>query len=35
VIHYTLIGGDHGLRVSGSSVCATEAKQIIAAFLLQ
>ena len=35
VIHYKLIGGDHGLEVSGSSVYATEAKQIIAAFLLQ
>ena len=35
VIHYKLVGGDHGLRVSGSTVYAEEAKQIIAAFLLQ
>jgi poly(3-hydroxybutyrate) depolymerase len=35
VIHYKLIGGDHGLRVSGSTVFADEAKEIVAAFLLQ
>jgi hypothetical protein len=35
VVHYKLIGGDHGLGVGGSTVYATEAKQIIAAFLLQ
>ncbi len=35
VIHYKLIGGDHGLGVSGNTVYTTEAKQIIAAFLLQ
>jgi poly(3-hydroxybutyrate) depolymerase len=35
VIHYKLIGGDHGLRVSGSTVYADEAKEIVAAFLLQ
>lgn len=35
VIHYKLIGGDHGLRVSSSTVYADEAKEIVAAFLLQ
>jgi hypothetical protein len=35
VIHYKLIGGDHGLRVSGSTVYADEAKQLVAVFLLQ
>jgi poly(3-hydroxybutyrate) depolymerase len=35
VVHYKLIGGDHGLRVSGSTVYAEEAKEIVAAFLLQ
>jgi poly(3-hydroxybutyrate) depolymerase len=35
VVHYKLIGGDHGLRVSGSTVYADEAKEIVAAFLLQ
>lgn len=34
VIHYKLIGGDHCLGVSCSTVYATEAKQLIAAFLL-
>jgi hypothetical protein len=35
VVHFKLIGGDHGLGVGGSNVCSTEANQIIAAFLLQ
>jgi len=35
VVHYKLIGGDHGLPVGGSNVYAIEAKQIMAAFLLQ
>jgi len=35
LIHYKLIGGNHGLQVSGSFVYADEAKQIVAAFLLQ
>jgi poly(3-hydroxybutyrate) depolymerase len=34
-VHYKLIGGNHGLQVSGSFVYADEAKQLIAAFLLQ
>jgi poly(3-hydroxybutyrate) depolymerase len=34
-VHYKLIGGNHGLQVSSSSVYADEAKQIVAAFLLQ
>ena len=34
-VHYKLIGGDHGLRVALSTVYADEAKQIVAAFLLQ
>ncbi len=34
-VHYKLIGGNHGLQVSGSFVYADEAKQIVAAFLLQ
>jgi len=33
-VHYKLIGGNHGLRVSGSFVYADEAKQLVAAFLL-
>ena len=35
VIHYKLIGGNHGLSVGSSNVYAIEAKQIVAAFLLQ
>jgi poly(3-hydroxybutyrate) depolymerase len=35
VVHYKLIGGDHGLGVGASTAFATEAKQIMAAFLLQ
>jgi poly(3-hydroxybutyrate) depolymerase len=35
LIHYKLIGGNHGLQVGGSFVYADEAKQIVAAFLLQ
>jgi poly(3-hydroxybutyrate) depolymerase len=35
LVHYKLIGGNHGLQVSGSFVYADEAKQIVAAFLLQ
>jgi poly(3-hydroxybutyrate) depolymerase len=35
VVHYKLTGGDHGLRVGGSTVHADEARQIVAAFLLQ
>ena len=35
VVHYKLIGGDRGLWVGGSNVYAIEAKQIIAAFLLE
>ncbi len=35
VVHYKLIGGNHGLSVSGSTAYATEAKQIVADFLLQ
>ncbi len=35
VVHYKVNGGDHGLRVGGSTVYADEAKQIIANFLLQ
>ena len=35
IVHYKLIGGNHGLQVSGSFVYADEAKQIVAAFLLQ
>ena len=36
VVHYKLIGGDHGLRVNGTDFTyAEEAKQIVAAFLLQ
>ena len=35
VIHYKLVGGDHGLRVGGSTVYADEARQIIAEFLLK
>ena len=34
-VHYKLIGGNHGLQVSGSFVYADEAKQLVAAFLLQ
>lgn len=34
-VHYKLIGGNHGLQVSGSVVYADEAKQLVAAFLLQ
>jgi poly(3-hydroxybutyrate) depolymerase len=33
-VHYKLIGGNHGLQVSGSFVYADEAKQLVAAFLL-
>jgi poly(3-hydroxybutyrate) depolymerase len=35
LVHYKLIGGNHGLQVSGSFVYADEAKQLVAAFLLQ
>jgi poly(3-hydroxybutyrate) depolymerase len=35
LVHYKLIGGNHGLQVSSSFVYADEAKQIVAAFLLQ
>lgn len=35
LVHYKLIGGNHGLGVSGSPVYAEEAKQLVAAFLLQ
>jgi len=35
LIHYKLIGGNHGLQVSGSFVYADEAKQLVATFLLQ
>jgi hypothetical protein len=35
VVHYKVTGGDHGLRVGGSTVYADEAQQIIANFLLQ
>ena len=35
LIHYKLIGGNHGLQVGGSFVYADEAKQIVAAFFLQ
>ncbi|MCU0749113.1 MAG: hypothetical protein MUF13_06145, partial [Akkermansiaceae bacterium] len=35
VIHYKLIGGNHGLSVGSNNVYAIEAKQIVAAFLLQ
>ena len=35
LVHYKLIGGNHGLAVSGSFVYADEAKQLVAAFLLQ
>jgi poly(3-hydroxybutyrate) depolymerase len=35
LVHYKLIGGNHGLQVGGSFVYADEAKQIVAAFLLQ
>ena len=34
-VHYKLIGGNHGLQVSGSFVYAEEAKELVAAFLLQ
>jgi len=34
-VHYKLIGGHHGLQVSESFVYADEAKQLVAAFLLQ
>lgn len=35
LVHYKLIGGDHGLRAALSTVYADEAKEIVAAFLLQ
>jgi len=35
VVHYKLIGGNHGLLVGANTAYATEAKQIVAAFLLQ
>ena len=35
VVHYKLIGGDHGLRVGTDTAYATEARQIVATFLLQ
>ena len=35
VVHYKLVGGNHGLAVNGSNVYATEANQLIASFLLQ
>ena len=34
VVHYKLIGGDHGLRVGGDTTYAAEAKEITATFLL-
>ena len=34
-VHYKLIGGNHGLKVGDSFVYADEAKQLVAAFLLQ
>ena len=34
VVHYKLIGGDHGLRVSGNNAYASEANQLMADFLL-
>lgn len=34
VVHYKLIGGTHGLSVNGNNAYATEAKQLIATFLL-
>jgi poly(3-hydroxybutyrate) depolymerase len=35
VVHYKLIGGNHGLAVGGSFTYADEAKKIVADFLLQ
>jgi poly(3-hydroxybutyrate) depolymerase len=35
VVHYKLVGGNHGLAVNGSNAYATEANQLIASFLLQ
>lgn len=35
VVHYKLIGGNHGLQVDNSSTYSTEANQIIAEFLVQ
>lgn len=35
VLHYKLIGGNHGLQVNGDSAYSSEANQIIADFLLQ
>jgi poly(3-hydroxybutyrate) depolymerase len=35
LVHYKVIGGNHGLLVNSSLVYANEAKQIVAAFLLQ
>jgi poly(3-hydroxybutyrate) depolymerase len=35
LVHYKLIGGNHGLQVGGSFVYADEAKGIVSAFLLQ
>jgi poly(3-hydroxybutyrate) depolymerase len=35
VVHYKLVGGNHGLVVNGSNAYATEANQLIASFLLQ
>jgi hypothetical protein len=34
VVHYKLIGGDHGLRIGSNTSYATEANQLIATFLL-
>ncbi len=34
VVHYKLIGGNHGLRVGSNTAYATEANQLIATFLL-
>jgi hypothetical protein len=34
VVHYKLIGGDHGLRIGNNTSYATEANQLIATFLL-
>ena len=35
VVHYKLVGGNHGLAVNGSNVYPTEANQLIASFLRQ
>lgn len=35
VVHYKLVGGNHGLSVNGNNAYSTEANQLIATFLLQ